>query len=80
MSNVNQNAARVPVAAGSTPSDAVSIAARKLADLTYYYMLWVALGMADTYEEWVYYMMPMDDMECLLGYEYLGDIINMCED
>ena len=76
MSNVNQNAARVPLLAGSNTVGRMN----KLHWRTYYYLAWVAQGAADTYEEWCLHTRAQEFMERGLGYDYLGDIINLCED
>lgn len=75
MSNVNQLAARVPCAAGSNTPAAVS----KLHWHTYYYLCWVALGDADTQAEFDLHMDAHTEMELALGFEYLGNVINICE-
>ena len=95
MSNVNQLAARVRSAAGSTPSDAVSNELRAyytIPELLHiceeaqavvfmrYYLYWLALGTSESQEEWNEGERAMSFMEDSYGLDYLGDIINMCED
>ena len=45
---------------------------------TYYYMLWVALGMADDQEEWDDFEMYLSDMEERYGYDYLAAVMDLC--
>ena len=75
MSNVNTNAARVPVAAGSNTRTAV-----RNVLFTRYYIYWLALGTSESQAEWDEHERAMQRMEDAYGYDYLGDIINLCED
>ena len=85
MSNVNQNAARVPVAAGSTPSDAVSNNVAAVSNnvavvFMRYYLYWLALGTSESMEEWAEGERALSFMEESYGLDYLGEVINICED
>jgi hypothetical protein len=76
MSNVNKSAARVALLAGSAPSGAVS----KLHWHTYYYLVWVAQGEADSQEDFDLHTRAQEFMERGLGWDYLGPIVDLCED
>ena len=61
-------------------SNVNQLAVSKLHWHTYYYLVWIAQGAADVQEEFDLHTRAHEFMECRLGYEYLGDIINLCED